>query len=161
MGLIQRLFVAATAATILLIGGAAGAAERHAGYYYPLPTSTETYVARAATLRSAGRETRISFVTGMTAQQMTAPYPPQFSIFAKGEQAEKLLIVALNRDGFHTLYQARALLAQLTAVVRASDLFREMGVEDFFTFFDMVKLFGFEQITVSDGDTFAHQVMIE
>jgi len=144
-----------------VLGSATGGAERHAGYYYPEPPSVETYVARAVTLRSAGREMRIGFVTGMTAQQMTAAYPPQFAIFAKGEQAAKLFIVALNGDDFRTLFQARALLAQLTAVARASDLFREMGVEDFFTFFDMAKLFGFEQITVRDGDTFAHQVMLD
>ena len=104
---------------------------------------------------------RIGFVTGMTAQQLSASYPPPLAIFAKGEQAQKLLIVSLSDNGFHTLFQARALLAQLTSVARASDLFRDMGVEDFFTFFDLAKLLGFELITISDGDTFAHQVLIE
>ncbi len=89
MGPIRKIFAVATATAVLVLGSATDGAERHAGYYYPEPTSVETCVARA------------------------------------------------------------------------SDLFREMGVGDFFAFFDMAKLFGFEQITVSDGDTFAHQVMLD
>ena len=142
MGFIQRILAALAAGAILLLGGAADAAARHAGSYSE-PTSIETYVARAGTLPRAGREMRIGFVTGMTAQQLSASYPPPFAIFAKGEQAQKLLIVSLGDNGFHTLFQARALLAQLTSVARASDLFRDMGVEDFFTFFDLAKLLGF------------------
>jgi hypothetical protein len=72
-----------------------------------------------------------------------------------------MIIVALNDSTFNTLYRVRGLLAQLTSIVRASDLFREMGVEDFFTFFDLAKLFGFTQITVTDGALFAHQINIE
>jgi len=134
--------------------------DRHTGYYYPEPKSEETYVARAVTLPQASREARIDFVTGLTSQQTRAPYPPQYAIFAKGEQAQKLIIVALNDTAIGTVYRARALLAQLTSQVRATQLFREMGVSDFFTFFDMAKMMGFEQITISDGETFSHQVYI-
>jgi len=134
--------------------------DRHEGYYYPEPQSRETYVARAITLPQASRESRIGFVTGMTAQQLRAPYPPQFAIFAKGDGAQKLIIVALNDSAFGTVYRARALLAQLTAQVRTTQFFQEMGVADFFTFFDLAKSMGFEQITISDGDTFSHQVLI-
>ena len=44
-----------------------------------------TYVARAVTLPQSSREARIEFVTSLTSQQLRAPYPPQFAIFAKGE----------------------------------------------------------------------------
>ncbi len=37
----------------------------------------------------------------------------------------------------------------------------EYKVEDTFNFFDMAKMLGFELITVSDGDTFTHQVVIK
>lgn len=153
-------------ATLLLAATAAGPAwaqdesDRHTGYYYPEPKSEETYVARARTAPQASREARIEFVTGLTTQQLRAPYPPQFAIFAKGETAQKLIIVSLNDTSIGTIYRARALLAQLTAQVRATQLFREMGVADFFTFFDMAKMMGFEQITISDGETFSHQVFI-
>ena len=62
--------------------------DRHEGYYYPETKSEETYVARAVTLPQASRQSRIGFVTGMTAQQLRAPYPPQFAIFAKGDDAQ-------------------------------------------------------------------------
>ncbi|MDA0368327.1 MAG: molybdopterin-guanine dinucleotide biosynthesis protein A [Proteobacteria bacterium] len=148
---------------LTLVPGIATAQEgndRHEGYYYPEPKSQETYVARAVTLPQASRQSRIGFVTGMTAQQLRAPYPPQFAIFAKGDGAQKLIIVGLNESAVGTVYRARALLAQLTAQVRTTQFFQEMGVTDFFTFFDMAKMMGFEQITVSDGDTFSHQVLI-
>ncbi len=160
----MRLVVVALACLlVVLFAGNAYAqdeSDRHVGYYYPEPKSEETYVARAVTLPQASREARIDFVTGLTAQQARAPYPPQYAIFAKGDQAQKLIIVALNGSSISTIYRARALLAQLTSMVRATQLFREMGVSDFFTFFDMAKMMGFEQITISDGETFSHQVYI-
>jgi purine-cytosine permease-like protein len=140
---------------------AANAQDRHAGFYYPSVTTSETYVARANTMPQAGREMRIGFITGMTSQQLAAPYAPTYAIFAKGEESQKMIIVALSEESFDTLFRARALLAQMTAMVRASDLFREMGVEDFFTSLDLVKLFGFTQLTISDGDRFTHQITID
>ncbi len=152
-------------AAVFLVSSATAAnaqdkTDRHEGYYYPVSVSQETYVARAVTLPQATRESRIGFVTGMTAQQLRAPFPPQFAIFAKGDEAQKLIIVALNDTAIGTVFRARALLAQMTAQVRTTQFFQELGVADFFTFFDMAKMMGFEQITVSDGDTFSHQVLI-
>ena len=71
-----------------------------------------------------------------------------------------MIIVALGDRGFRSLYQARGVLAQLTAVSRTSQIFRDLGVEDYFTFFDLAKLLGFQLITVSDGESFAHQIDI-
>jgi hypothetical protein len=34
-------------------------------------------------------------------------------------------------------------------------------VAEVFTFFDLLKILGFDQITISDGDGFAHQVLLE
>ena len=137
------------------------AKDRHAGYYYPEPTSRETYKARARTLQMANRRNRIAFVTGMTAKILKRPYPPEFSIFAKGTHAQKLIIVSTRGDAYDTLYRARGLLARLTAVARVSPLFKKHGVEDYFTFLDLCKLLGFRQLTVSDGRNFAHQFKID
>ena len=82
-------------------------------------------------------------------------------MFAKGDEAEKLIIIALGDQSIATIYQARALLAQLTAVARASDFFRELGVESYFTFFDLAKMLGFKRLTISDGIGFTHRVEIE
>ena len=89
------------------------------------------------------------------------PYAPEFVVFVKGEDAEKLLIVALKDGVIDTIYRARALLAMLTSVARATPLFQEIGVADYFTFFDLLDMMGFRQLTISDGDDFAHQVLLE
>lgn len=135
--------------------------DHHALYYYPGITSSETYVARARTLDDASREKRIGFVVAHTLGQAQRPYPPRYALFAKGDKAEKLILIGLQDESFLTLYRARAVLAQMTALARSSDLFRTLAVEDYFTFFDLLKMLGFTQITISDGDTYAHQVIIK
>ena len=139
----------------------ASAADRHAGYYYPEPATSETYKARMLTFGEANREMRIGFIVTLTNQMLNRPYPPGFAVFAKGAEAEKLIIVALRDDYLDTLYRARALFAMLTSVARSSRFITEHGLQDFVTFFDLAKLLGFAQITISDGDGFAHQVVIE
>lgn len=145
-----------------MAAGPAGAdEERHVGYYYPQPQTVETYEARATTLPDASRSRRLAFVTALTNQMLANPYPPQFAIFAKGSNAEKLIIVGLYDNAYNTIYRARALFAMLTAVARLTKLFQEYRVEELFTFFDLCKLLGFEQITITDGYEFAHQVTIK
>jgi hypothetical protein len=63
-------------------------------------------------------------------------------------------------DRLGTIYRVRALLATLTASARMTPIFRENGVEDLLTFLDLLKMLGFKQITVSDGDKFAHQILL-
>jgi hypothetical protein len=55
----------------------------------------------------------------------------------------------------------RALLANLTAVSRVTPFFRENTLPEYATFFDLLKLLGFEQLTVTDGVALTHQVIIE
>lgn len=156
--------ITALSVTLLILLAAAAtarAADRHAGYYYPTPGSTETYKARTLTTAGADRKMRLGFIVGITQNMLKAPYAPRFVIYAKGEQAEKMIIVALEDDYIGTIYRARALLAQLTAIARTTPLLRELGLADFLTFFDLVKLLGFIQITISDGDQFAHQIFLE
>lgn len=137
------------------------AADRHEGYYYPEVQSRETYTARAITLPEANRRARIAFVTGLTSQMLRNPYPPEFAIYAKGEDAQKMIIISVKSNAYNTLYRMRGLLATLTAVSRTTALFQENSVQDYFTFFDLAKMMGFELITVSDGREFAHQIVIE
>ena len=152
-------------AAVLIIGvdgRTAGAADRHANYYYPKPGSVETYKARANKLPEASRRSRIAFVTHVTNEMIRKnPYPPQYAIFAKGADAEKMIIVGLHGASYNTLYRMRGLLAILTAVARATPLFKEEQVEDYYTYLDLCKMLGFKQLTVSDGNSFAHQIKIE
>ncbi|MDH3738082.1 MAG: molybdopterin-guanine dinucleotide biosynthesis protein A [Alphaproteobacteria bacterium] len=139
----------------------ASAADRHVGYYYPEPGSREVYEARVPTLHDSDRLRRIGFVTVLTAQMLKNPYPPQFAIFAKGAEAEKLIVTGLSDNGYNTLFRARALFAMLTAMARSTQFFKEQPAADRYTFFDLAKLLGFEQITFTDGDAFAHQIVLE
>ena len=149
------------ATTLALTSSTALALERHAGYYYPIPATSETYKARAETFEDSNRKRRIFFITELTNRMMKNPYPPPFAIFPKGEHAEKLIITALYDNGYNTVYRMRGLLAILTARSRATPIFQEYEVEDVFTFLDLLKLLGFEQLTVTDGDRFAHRINIE
>jgi len=136
-----------------------GKYDRHEGYYYPpLKSPPEIYKARAVTLAEATRTRRLAFVTELTNQMMRNPYPPPFAIFAKGDDAEKIIIVGLFEGGYNTIYRARGLLAMLTARARMTPIFRKHQVEDVFTFFDFLKLQGFERLTITDGKSYSHQV---
>ena len=142
------------------VASAPALADRHVGYYYPTPQTQETYRARAETFADSNRKRRIFFVTELTNQMMDNPYPPPFAVFAKGDEAQKLIITALYDDGYNTLFRMRGLLAILTARSRATPIFQEFEVQDVFTFLDLLKLLGFERLTVTDGDKFAHQINI-
>jgi hypothetical protein len=149
-------------ALLLAVAPAVQADDRHADYYYPKPQSNEVYVARASTLPEASRRSRIAFVTHVMNEMIRKnPYPPQYAIFAKGAEAEKMIIVGISGDSYNTLYRMRALLAMLTAVARTTPLFKEERVEDYFTYLDLCKMLGFQLLTVTDGKDFAHQIRIE
>jgi hypothetical protein len=157
----RRLLGLALVLSVLGRAGLAQAEDRHAGYYYPPPQTSEVYQARSVTLTDSDRTRRVGFVVQLTKQMLSNPYPPDYVVFAKGDEADKMLIVALKGGVLDTLYRARALLAMLTAVARATPLFAQLGGEESFTFFDLLKILGFTQLTISDGDSFAHQVTIE
>ncbi len=144
-----------------LTPGVGNAGDRHAGYYYPEPQTREVYKARASTLPEASRRSRIAFVTGLTNRMLKNAYAPEFAIFAKGAEAEKLIIVSLRGSAYNTLYRMRGLLAILTAVARSTPLFQGESVQAYLTFFDLAKMLGFEIITVSDGREFAHRITLE
>ena len=135
--------------------------DRHAGYYYPEPSSTHVYKARSRTLPDMDRRRRVGFVVAMVNQSLAMPYPPTYSVFAKGDDARKLIIVSNEPGRLNTVYRARALLATLTSVARNTPIFREFSVEDWFTFLDLAKMLGFKQVTVSDGESFTHQVIVK
>ncbi|MGB0683175.1 MAG: molybdopterin-guanine dinucleotide biosynthesis protein A [Magnetovibrionaceae bacterium] len=142
-------------------GQAQGVKDRHAGYYYPIPQSAERVKPRARQLAGMDRRRRIGFVTAIVNDMMKKPFPPTIAMFAKGTNAEKLIIIS-NREGrLNTIYRVRALLAMMTASARTTPIFHELQVEDQFTFLDLAKMLGFEMLTVSDGDRFAHQILID
>jgi len=158
----RRILFAAL--TILLAGASfhsARADDPQAGYYYPKPKSTETYQARVATMPDADRSQRIAFITGVAKEIASRPYAAGYLVFAKGDEADKLIIVGMQDGALSTVYRARALLASLTASARSTQFFQQNTIADYATFLDFLKLLGFKQVTITDGVAFAHQVKIE
>jgi len=133
----------------------------HEDYYYPKVTSTELYVSRAKVLDDSTKQRRQGFIVGLAEQLNQLPYPPVYSIFAKGDEADKLIIMGMQDGMLNSIYRARALFAQMTSVARGTPLFHDMAVDDLFTFFDLLRLLGFTRVTVSDGKNFTHQVTLK
>lgn len=158
----RRALGIAIGAGLLAAAPAASAQEkdRHAGYYYPPPTVTESYAAEATTVSGATRVRRIGLITLITNKAIAASYAPPYVMFVKGADAEKLIIIGMG-DYVANVYQARALLAQLTAQARLTEIFKEVDPEHRLTFLDLLKMLGFEQVTVSDGKSYTLQISIK
>jgi len=152
-------------ALLFLVAGlnyrAAQAVEQDGLYYYPDPSSHETYKSPARTLDESDRAKRIGFVIGLTQQILARPHEVGVAIFTAGKNADELVIVSTKEGRLNTVYRVRALFAVMTAIARTMPLFTEFGVETTFNFFDLAKLLGFKTITASDGGRFAHQVTID
>ena len=69
-------------------------------------------------------------------------------------------LVALDDTVFATLYRARAVLAQLTSQSRDTDFFVNNSIETSATWFDLAKLLGFKDLVITDGDAWAHRVLL-
>jgi len=154
----MRRFFAAAALAVAFAGSAR--AEDKVEYYYPQVTSEEVFDRSLGDTPPANREVRIAFVTQITKAQLVAPESPRFVIFAKGDDAQHMIIVALDDQIFRTLYRARALMAQLTANVRGTDFFVQNEIDISATWFDLAKILGFEDMVVSDGATWTHRVVL-
>lgn len=138
----------------------ARAEDRHEGYYFPTVGSSEVYEARVPKAPDSDRRRRLGFVAGITKQLSELPYPPPYAVFAKGDEAEKMIVVGYGGGQLDTVYRARALFATLTSLLRIGPLFQGTPIDDQATFFDLAKLLGFDQITVSDGATYAHRITL-
>ena len=140
-------------------GGEAWAGGRDS-YYYPAVDSEEVFTRDLTMAPAAGRAVRVGFTTQVTKSQLAAPESPRFVIFAKGDEAQHMIIVALDDEVFKTIYRARAVLAQLTSNARGAELFIN-EIRDDATWFDLAKLLGFKDMVISDGATWSHRVIFE
>lgn len=143
---------------VMLLALPAAAEDKRAGYYYPAITSEETFERALPDTPPADRGVRVNFVTQITKAQMDAPEAPRFAMFAKGKDADHMIIIALDDEIFRTLYRARAQLAQLTSNARSTDFFVQNNIQFHATWFDLVKLLGFRDLVISDGVTWSHKI---
>ena len=161
--MIRRMLVAAVALAAVLWGPALAQEQndRHAGYYYPPPAAVEIYQSRAKPMKTATRAMRIGFIVNLVAFMRERPYAPIYSIFPKGERAQKLIIVADQVGRLDTIYRVRAMLATMTSLARKTPIFRQRKVETIYTYLDLLMMLGFERVTITDGDKFAHQIRLQ
>ena len=136
------------------------ASDRHAGFYYPVPSAIEEFDSRMRRMPGTTRRMRNEFVTGIMDQIIQRPYSPEVSIFVKGDKTEKLIIIANLDNRLNTIFRVRAYLDTLIFFARTIPIFTRLQVDDTATTLDLLKMLGFAQVTVSDGDTFSHQIII-
>ncbi|CAN5907476.1 hypothetical protein BH11PSE3_BH11PSE3_16780 [soil metagenome] len=148
-------------------GAAAGAPkavatdDRYIGYYYPKPTSTEVFESSLQTIDGVDRAQRIQFTTVVSQGTIQSAYRVPYAVFAKGDKADKMIIVGMQQGELNTVYRMRALLANMTTMSRLSPFFQERTVAEDATFFDLLKLLGFRELTITDGEKATHQVTIK
>lgn len=140
---------------------AAASEDRYIGYYYPKPTSTETFESTMQTIAGAERAQRIQFVTVVSQGTIQSAYRVPYAVFAKGEKGDRMIIVGMQQGELNTVYRMRALLANMTTMSRLSPFFQERTVAEDATFFDLLKLLGFREVTITDGEKLTHQVTIK
>lgn len=140
---------------------AAPTEDRYIGYYYPKPTSMETFESTLQTIAGVDRAQRIQFTTVISQGTIQSAYRVPYAVFAKGEKADKMIIIGMQQGELNTVYRMRALLANMTTMSRLSPFFQERTVAEDATFFDLLKLLGFQTLTISDGEKVTHQVTIK
>lgn len=154
--------VAALAFAGLSLPAAAGADDdSREDYYYPPVTSEEEFKRDLGTGPPTDRAVRVAFINEVTRAQFDAPSKPRLAIFAKGAEADHMIITALDDQIFKSLFRARAVLAQMTASARQTDFFVKTGINLHATWFDLAKLLGFVDIVITDGEGWAHRVVLE
>jgi hypothetical protein len=140
------------------LAGPVAADDKREGYYYPEVSSEETFDRVIRSPQRANKPVRIDFVNVLTTAQLQAPESPRFVFFTKGEASKSLILIGLDDDVFSTIYRARALLAQLTVSVRKGGFFQQEDLQFVATFYDLLQLMEFDELIISDGETWAHRV---
>jgi hypothetical protein len=135
--------------------------DKYVGYYYPKPTTVENYTSAMQTIQGAERPQRVQFVTVVSQGTIQSAYRVPYSVFVKGDKAEKLIMVGLQPGEMASIFRIRAILANMTTMSRLSPFFQERTVAEDANFYDLLKLLGFTQLTVTDGDKLTYQVNIK
>ena len=122
---------------------------------YPEVTSSEDYISPMDALQDLDAGTRAALVAALTEQQLNRGYPPQAALILAGIDSEELVIMSLHRDTLTTPFQARAFLTQLAPTLRNLPMVTASGATRQRGTLDLLKLFGFRRVVVSDGASFS------
>ncbi len=135
--------------------------DKYIGYYYPKPATVETFESSMQPIADVDRAQRVQFVTVISQGTLQSAYRVPYAVFVKGEKADRMIIVGMQQGELNTIYRMRALLANMTTMSRLSPFFQEHTVAEDATFFDLLKLLGFREVTITDGEKLTHQVTIK
>lgn len=155
----MRHVALAFALTVLPL--AALADDSREDYYYPKVGSEERFTREIGPETPSDRATRIGFVNEVTRAQFETPSGPRVAVFAKGSEAQHMVITGLDSEIFETLFRARGVMAQMTASARQTAFFKDNGIDTSATWYDLAKMLGFEDIVLTDGETWAHRVILD
>ena len=148
------------AVMLIFVAGIAAARDRYEGYYYPKVVSSEVFDRVLQVTPPANRDIRVEFATMLTISQREVPYTPRYTAFAKGDDADTLIVMALDDEIFATLFRARAVMARVTSSIRATEFFMAQGLQFEGTFYDMLQILQFNRLILSDGDSWSHEVQL-
>src|SRR3990167_1111536 len=135
--------------------------DKYVGYYSPKPTTVENYTSPMQMIAGAERQQRVQFITVVSQGTIQSAYRVPYAVFVKGDKAEKMIVVGLQNGELNSIYRIRAILANMTTMSRLSPFFQERTVAEDANFFDLLKMLGFTQLTVTDGDKLSYQVNIK
>ncbi len=156
-----RNFIALIILVVFPLNAFAEETDRRVGYYYPPITSEEVFDRTIAQAPKAAPAIRTAFVTELTKSQLDSPTKPRIAVFSKGGKKQHLIIVALDDEVFSTLFRARAVMAQITSHARTTPFFKKNGIQFGATWYDLIKILGFDDIVLSDGKNWSHKVVIK
>ena len=132
------------------------AADREAGTLYPEPKSSELVRSLAKPRDDASTVERRRFALAL-GRALTNAGLGEVSVETTGDNAERLVLVAVQGGIADTLYRARALLARLGGLAREIAPFAASQPDLEWSFLDLLRSLDFERVTVSDGDELAVQ----
>lgn len=127
---------------------------------YPEITSNEDYISPLDSFADQDASSRAALVAAITDQQLNRGYPPQAALVLNGVNSEELAVISLHRGTLATPFQARAYMVQMAPSLRSLPVVAASGASRKHSTLDLLKLFGFRRIVVSDGETFSLQINI-
>ncbi|MEO1304338.1 MAG: hypothetical protein AAFV37_05130 [Pseudomonadota bacterium] len=126
------------------------------GYAYPEPLSGEQIETLVQDTIVPPRALRVQIATSILMMESQRPYAPSFFPITEGDEAETLVLMDTGTLGLDNRYKARAFVSVTTSLIRNNPIFLEHGVQNEASIFDMLKIWGFERLVVTNGDDFSH-----
>ena len=132
------------------------------GYGYPKPAGSEVVSTIVNDdVPKPAFEVRVQAVTNITQNLAQRPYPPLALQWTEGDEHDIFVMMDTGSLNVNTVYKARALVKAMSSAIRNNQLFQQYGVESYASIFDLLKLAGFEQLVVTNGDDFSYAFIID